>query len=174
MERDQAHRILKILADGRDPATGQPQAADSPYQQPEVIRALCHAVSALEAPAGRARKQGTASGDNAGKAWSKEEDERLVAGFDAGESAEALAQAHGRSRFAIEVRLAKFDKVPAPAATRFPTTRERATEPEASYRVPEASHRVPEVSYRVALQSNRVPKASGPMPHISHAAQVPA
>lgn len=136
MERNLALCILKLLADGRDPATGERYAAASPYQQPDVIRALCHAVSVLEAPAGREKKPAAGSGDNAGKPWAKEEDERLVAGFDAGETIEALAQAHGRSRLAIEARLAKFGKVPAPAATRFPTP--RATEPQASYRVPSA------------------------------------
>jgi hypothetical protein len=53
-----------------------------------------------------------------GKPWSSEEDEKLLAGFDAGETIPALAADHGRSRIAIEARLAKFGKVPMPAGVR--------------------------------------------------------
>jgi hypothetical protein len=55
---------------------------------------------------------------NAGKPWSKEEDEGLVAGFEAGQTIAALAADHGRSRIAIEARLARFGKVPMPAGVR--------------------------------------------------------
>jgi hypothetical protein len=41
-----------------------------------------------------------------------------VAGFDAGQPIAALAVDHGRSRIAIEARLAKFGKVPMPAGVR--------------------------------------------------------
>jgi hypothetical protein len=41
-----------------------------------------------------------------------------VADFDAGESIDALAAAHGRSRLAIEARLARFGRVPMPAGVR--------------------------------------------------------
>ena len=53
-----------------------------------------------------------------GKPWSTEEDEKLVAGFDAGRTIAALAADHGRSRIAIEARLARFDKVPMPSGVR--------------------------------------------------------
>jgi hypothetical protein len=41
-----------------------------------------------------------------------------VTGFDAGETIAVLATDHGRSRIAIEARLAKFGKVPMPAGVR--------------------------------------------------------
>ena len=53
-----------------------------------------------------------------GKPWSTEEDENLVAGFDAGRTIAALAADHGRSRIAIEARLARFGKVPMPSGVR--------------------------------------------------------
>jgi len=41
--------ILQALAAGTDPITGEVFPADSPYNQPEIIRALFFAISQLEA-----------------------------------------------------------------------------------------------------------------------------
>jgi hypothetical protein len=41
-----------------------------------------------------------------------------VAGFEAGQTIASLAADHGRSRIAIEARLARFGKVPMPAGVR--------------------------------------------------------
>jgi hypothetical protein len=121
MEHEQALAILKALAEGVDPATGARFAADTPWQRADTVRALHRAVAALEgsAPAAPTEAKRPASGrGNAGKPWSKEEDEKLVAGFDAGQTVEALAAAHSRSRFAIEARLARYGKVPMPTGLR--------------------------------------------------------
>lgn len=40
MERDNAAKILQTLADGVDPATGEPFPASSPYQRADVVRAM--------------------------------------------------------------------------------------------------------------------------------------
>ena len=56
MEQDRALSILKTLADGVDPVTGEQFSADSPYQHPDIIRALFWAVHTLSGPA-RAPKQ---------------------------------------------------------------------------------------------------------------------
>ncbi|PSW14307.1 hypothetical protein C9J01_07640 [Photobacterium rosenbergii] len=40
MEQDKAYSVLEALANGVDPITGECFADDSPYNQPEVIRAL--------------------------------------------------------------------------------------------------------------------------------------
>ena len=55
MEQDRALSILKALADGVDPATGEQFSADSPYQHPDIIRALFWAVHTLSGPV-RARR----------------------------------------------------------------------------------------------------------------------
>ncbi len=80
-------------------------------------------AAARPAPVGRG---------NAGKPWSKEEDEKLVAGFDAGQTVAALAAAHGRSRVAIEARLARFGKAPMPTGLRIAGS-PRAAERTAAY-----------------------------------------
>ncbi len=57
MDHDEALTILKHLSDGNDPETGKPFPPDSPYQRPDVIRALFHAVRELEnSPASEARR----------------------------------------------------------------------------------------------------------------------
>ena len=120
MDHEKALSILQTLSNGTDPLSGEPFPAASPYQHPDIVRALYQAVRALEAVATAQKRQAaraTGAG-NSGKPWAKDEDERLVAAFDAGKSIDDLAVAHGRSRLAIEARLARFGKVPMPAGVR--------------------------------------------------------
>jgi hypothetical protein len=48
MDESKALDIVMRLADGVDPRTGAPLPAESPYQDPETIRALFMAVLALK------------------------------------------------------------------------------------------------------------------------------
>jgi hypothetical protein len=138
MERDNAAKILQILADGVDPATGEPFPASSPYQRADVVRALFVAVQALgNAPRGKASapqdKPGLA---NAGRPWSQEEDARLGRAFDSGKTVEMLAEEHMRSRFAIEARLVKLGRIEEPTtAPRFPVKKNTAAEQPSVYPV---------------------------------------
>jgi hypothetical protein len=122
MNDERVLAILQALANGTDPASGAAFPAESPYQHPDTVRALYHVIRALETVLSKARsgerRPGPALPGNSGKPWSPEEDAALAAGFDAGQPMEALAAAHGRSRFAIEARLAKLGKVPMPAGVR--------------------------------------------------------
>ena len=116
MERDKALGILKALAEGIDPATGEQFPPGSSYQYPDTVRALYHAVQALESPAQpreRSAQQKSAP-ENAGRPWSEEEDERLAQAFDSGKTVLQLADEHKRSRIAIEARLVKLEKIAAP------------------------------------------------------------
>ena len=123
MEKAAALKILQQLADGTDPHTGKAFGADSPYQHPDTVRALFVALRALDAPAaapaaGKQRAAAESAPTNSGKPWSDDEDKALAAGFDAGKQILELATAHQRSRFAIEVRLAKLGKIEQPANMR--------------------------------------------------------
>lgn len=120
MDNEQALSILQVLANGADPFTGTTFPASSPYQHPDVVRALYQAVRALESVIAAQRRQAAraSSAGNAGKPWTKEENERLLAAFDAGQTVDELAAAHSRSRLAIEARLAKFGRVPMPTGMR--------------------------------------------------------
>lgn len=136
METQKTLQILKTLADGIDPATGEQFATGSPYQHPDTVRALFSAVRMLESPAASASapapakqagaapvKQAGAPAkpglENSGRAWSEEEDARLGSTYDAGRSIEELAGIHKRSKWAIEARLARLGKIPEPPS-RFP------------------------------------------------------
>jgi hypothetical protein len=136
MERDNAIKILQILADGVDPATGEPFPASSPYQRADVVRALFVAVEALGNPSRSkaSAPQGKSGFENAGRPWSQEEDARLGRAFDAGKSIEILAEEHKRSRFAIEARLVKLGRIEEPStAPRFPVKKNTAAERPSAY-----------------------------------------
>jgi hypothetical protein len=130
MDHEEALGILQNLSNGSDPFTGKPFPADSPYQHPDVVRALFQAVRAMEsAVAAQKRQAARPVGGNSGKPWSKEEDERLLGAFDRGQSIDDLAGAHARSRLAIEARLARFGRVPMPAGVRAIANGMQAREP---------------------------------------------
>ena len=121
MEAVAAQKILQQLANGVDPHTGEVFRADSPYQHPDTVRALFAAVHALGEPSAPAKQRAAGSEKaplNAGKPWSPDEDQALAAAFDAGKQIPELADQHQRSRFSIEVRLAKLGKIAPPANMR--------------------------------------------------------
>ena len=128
MQKAAALKILQQLADGIDPHTGQIFGADSPYQHPDTVRALFlalrelggaeAAVAPVQLPAKSRAAASTNPPANSGKPWSDEEDRALAAGFDSGKKIPDLATGHGRSRFAIEARLAKLGKIEPPANLR--------------------------------------------------------
>jgi hypothetical protein len=118
MEREQTLKILNALANGVHPATGEVFAPDSPYQHPDTVRALFEAVRALDSGhATQPAANGSSSGMPNFVRWTREEEERLAAGFDAGKSSAELAKLHNRSRAAIEARLLKLGKIDVSALT---------------------------------------------------------
>jgi hypothetical protein len=115
MTPQEAKTILDFLADGVNPETGEVLSGQNLYNQPRIIRALFLASSALEV---RTRKEMKKKGlpANAGKPWSEEEDNRLLAAYDGGLPIPELAEAHGRTRSAISSRLVKFGRLEEDAA----------------------------------------------------------
>ena len=110
MNEIQALQIVRALADGVDPESGEVYPPQSPYQKPNTVRALYIATRALEsASESEQRRQRLPS--NTGKSWSDEEDARLAAGFDAGRSERELAREHQRTFSSIRARLVKLGKL---------------------------------------------------------------
>ena len=72
MELAKAREIIKILADGVDPTTGEVLPAESVYNSPEVIRSL---FAVLEATAPQLKSNPHC---NAGNPWTNIEDAQLV------------------------------------------------------------------------------------------------
>ncbi len=103
----QAGQILKALIQGLDPRTGTPLPADSVLHRAEVLRALLSAVAALDRSAARALRRAQLP-QNVGRAWSADEENRLIAAFNAGESPQALARTHQRTLRAVEARLVRL------------------------------------------------------------------
>lgn len=108
MELQQARAIVNTLAQGVHPVTGEVMPADSPYNEPQVIRALFEVVRALDEKPAPARRLPP----NAGKPWSGEEDAKLDAVFASGADLKPLALELGRTTFALEARLVKLGKLP--------------------------------------------------------------
>jgi hypothetical protein len=121
MERLQTLTILNALANGIHPGTGEQFPSDSPYQHPDTVRALFTAVRMLESrssePSAAPRTRAADATTQIGMRWTPEEEQRLVAAFDAGKGVRELAAAHGRSTAAIEARLLKLGKIDASALT---------------------------------------------------------
>lgn len=110
MEEARALTILTALAGGVNPLTGELFAVDSPYQSPDVIRALYCALRALET-AGRRRTRASGANSNAGKPWSDDEDRQLLSAFDNGLPLAELAQSHSRTRGGIQARLIRHGRL---------------------------------------------------------------
>ena len=83
MSPHEAKKIIDSLANGIDPETGEVLPAQSPLNNPQVIRALFLAVKALDRAEKRADRDQLLPG-NAGRPWSETEDKELLALFDAG------------------------------------------------------------------------------------------
>ena len=80
MDLSEARTVVKTLAQGIDPVTGEVFAPDSPYNQPRVIRALYvlheHARSgrtAMSVNEKRQRNLERGLPENAGLPWSEED-----------------------------------------------------------------------------------------------------
>jgi hypothetical protein len=118
MDDIKAAGILRSLAAGVDPAEGRTLPDVAALQSPEVVRALVLAAESLESRTRLQRRQSNLP-RNAGKPWSREEDERLLASFDGGASVDQLTAQHERTRAGIEARLVKHGRLEveqAPAA----------------------------------------------------------
>jgi len=145
MDDRQALAILSALADGANPVTGEVFPGDSPYQTPDVIRALFVAVRVLGSQLDRVPTRSTQSnrpGDaqiaasngttassrkasrpeqmNAGKPWSTDQDQQLLTAFDRDMPLAEIARLHGRTIGGVRARLEKHGRLEPSAATRWP------------------------------------------------------
>lgn len=102
-------RILRALAEGKHPQSGEPLPEESCYQSARVLRALLAGIAALEKEARRKSRELPAG---AGQRWSAQEDESLVGDYETGTPIEQLAQNHQRTEGAIRSRLMKLGKMP--------------------------------------------------------------
>ena len=107
MDIRSAKEILRVLADGNNPSTGEPLPEDSLYNNPEIIRDLYTVLENLK----NNDKIRQPLPENAGKSWSQQDDERLCMMFDDGISIKELSEHFKRTRGAITSRLVRLGKV---------------------------------------------------------------
>jgi hypothetical protein len=102
------------------------QGQGGPYHNPYVIRALFAAADELQehAPARSIQRLAPA---NAGRGWTPEEDDQLLAELAAGTRLMDAARAHGRSRGAILSRLVRLGRFVTLEDARAATERPRQT-----------------------------------------------
>ena len=110
MEAIQALAVVRSLANGVDPETGEVFAPESPYQRPQVVRALYEAATALERIERFERRKAQLP-QKTGEPWNEDEDRKLLAGFDAGRALQELAAAHERTMGAVRARLLKYGRI---------------------------------------------------------------
>lgn len=112
MEQAQALAIVKSLANGIDPESGEVFPSESAYQRPNVVRALYRAVESLERTAQVERKKSQLPAKT-GEPWTEDEDRKLLATFDSGRSLQELAAAHERTQTGVRARLVKYGRLAA-------------------------------------------------------------
>ena len=100
--------ILRALADGFDPRSGEAFAEPGAWADPNVIRALFAAIAALENPAAEASRPRRVLPEGAGKPWTPEEDRQLATEFETEKDPNVLSELHSRTRGAINARLMRL------------------------------------------------------------------
>ncbi len=110
MDLSQALAVVRSLANGVDPESGESFSPESPYQRPQIVRALYEAATALERQERYDRRR-TQMPINSGEPWSEDEDRKLLAAFDAGRALQELAAAHERTMGAVRARLLKYGRI---------------------------------------------------------------
>ena len=105
MDIQRAKELLKILADGIDPLTGEVLPDDHLCNKGEIVRALNCVVAELS----RMSKRNLPK--NNGQPWTEELDRELCRLYDGGMKKKDLCAHFGRSSGAIDSRLARLGKV---------------------------------------------------------------
>ena len=115
MQLDAALPIVRALADGINPVTGELYPDQSPYAEPRALRALYSAVDLMQKEIDRERRRERLPA-NFGKPWTVEEDGVLASEFDSGVTLSEIARRHLRTQSSIRLRLEKLGKIePTPA-----------------------------------------------------------
>ncbi len=110
MNAAEALSVVRSLANGVDPESGEVFPADSVYQRAQNVRALYEAASALERQERSDRRKQQLPAKT-GEPWTEDDDRRLLSGFDAGRGLPDLAAAHQRTLTGVRARLVKYGRL---------------------------------------------------------------
>lgn len=107
MEIQEAIKIVRSLANGTDPESATPLQDGSICRRPQTVKALNRALAALVAQEERERRKPS----NAGRSWTRAEDEQVCEALRQGTDFNDIAKTHNRSIAAILARLVKLGKI---------------------------------------------------------------
>jgi hypothetical protein len=110
MQIDAALPIVRALADGVNPITGEAYPDHSPYAEPRTLRALYSAVDIMTKEVEREKKRQRLPA-NFGTPWTGEEDRLLEGEFEGGMPLGEIARRHQRTQSSIRLRLEKLGKI---------------------------------------------------------------
>jgi len=118
MEIQEAIRMIRALADGVNPDTGEILTEDSICRNPKAVMALNRALAALVTQQQRELKKP----GSAGKYWERAEDEQVCEELRKGMDFNEIAKTHHRTVPSIVARLVKLGKiVPDKSGSLFPS-----------------------------------------------------
>lgn len=104
MQLETALPIVRALADGVNPITGEAYPDHSPYAEPRTLRALYAAVDLMQKEIERERRRERLPA-NFGKPWVGDEDAVLEKEYDSGMPLGEIARRHQRTQSSIRLRL---------------------------------------------------------------------
>ena len=100
MDINRAKEILSALAEGVDPTTGEVLPDDSVCNKGDVVRALYTVLNCLDE-----KKPKKKTPANAGKPWSKEDEDLLIALYRSGASKKDICNTLQRTATGVAARL---------------------------------------------------------------------
>jgi hypothetical protein len=107
MEIEDALKIMRALANGTNPETGEALEAGSVCRRPQTVKALNRAISALVEARCRESKRPM----NAFRTWTRAEDAQVCEEVRKGMDFHEIAKAHNRTVPSIVARLVKLGKI---------------------------------------------------------------
>jgi hypothetical protein len=102
-------KVVRALANGVDPETGNKLEENSACRRPQIVKALNRAISALVQEQKREQRKPT----NAFRAWTGAEDAQVCEEVRNGMDFHDIAKAHNRTVPSIVARLVKLGKITA-------------------------------------------------------------
>jgi hypothetical protein len=109
MDIQEALKIMRTLANGANPETGDALEAESICRKPTIVKVLNKSIAALVAAEERERVRPK----NAFRTWTRAEDAQVFEAVRKGVPFEEIAKAHNRTVGSIVVRLVKLGRIAA-------------------------------------------------------------
>src|SRR4051812_27748011 len=111
MDMQEAIKIMRALAGGTNPETGEALEPEALCRKPAVVKALNRALGALVKQEERERSKP----QNSGRYWSREEVAKIYDEVQQGMDFHEIARLHDRTVGSIVARLIKLGKIKPPA-----------------------------------------------------------